>query len=174
MKSLITKIKESKSSAKHSIVLSIDIKGAFVNLNQAILKALTESPCPRNITTVFSNILQNRQVSIQTPTGPIIRNQAKGCPQGSCSSPALWNLVANTALNLPWQDGIHVQAFADDFAMVIKEQLKNVAQNAINEFNLWYMANHLEMAPEKTNYIIFSTLVAPPRLTWNGVTIKKS
>ncbi|GBN80579.1 hypothetical protein AVEN_108228-1 [Araneus ventricosus] len=127
---------------------------------------------------MFSNILQNRQVSIQTPTRPIIRNQAKGCPQGSCSGPSLWNLVANTALNLPWQDGIHVQAFADDFAMVIKaptkEQLKNVAQNAINEFNLWCMANHLEVAPEKTNYIIFSALVAPPRLTWNGVTIKKS
>ncbi|GBM71872.1 hypothetical protein AVEN_229367-1 [Araneus ventricosus] len=124
---------------------------------------------------MFLNILQNHQVSIQTPTGPILKNQAKGCPQGSCSGAALWNLVAKSALNLLWQDGIYVHAFSDVFAMIIKvptkEQLKNVAQNAFNEFNSWYVSNHLEVAPEKINYIIkavtviFSTLVGPPRLT---------
>ncbi|GBM53317.1 Putative protein in type-1 retrotransposable element R1DM [Araneus ventricosus] len=84
--SLLTKIKEARSTAKHSIVLSIDIKGAFDNLHhEAIMKALSSSQSPANITKVFNNLLQNRKVTVQTPTGPIVREQRKGCPQGSCS-----------------------------------------------------------------------------------------
>ncbi|GBN19763.1 Putative protein in type-1 retrotransposable element R1DM [Araneus ventricosus] len=176
--SLLNKIQEARTTSNHSIVLSIDIKGAFDNLHhEAIMKALLDSQSPSNITKVFFNLLQNRKVTVQTPTGPIERDQRKGCPQGSCSGPALWNLVANSALNLPWRENVHVQAFADDFAMVIhaptKKKLKETAQEAINIFDNWCTQNHLEVAPEKTNYIIFSSLVASPRLTWKGTTIKK-
>ncbi|GBM41263.1 hypothetical protein AVEN_180553-1 [Araneus ventricosus] len=146
---------------------TLNIKGSFDNLHhQAILQVLAASPCPANINKVFYNILQNRKASIQTPTGPVLRDLKKGYPQVSCSSPALWNLVANSALNI-WPDNVHVQAFADDFAMVIhaptKEKLKQVAQNAINAFDTWCKETHLEVAPEKTNYIILSKMVAPPK-----------
>ncbi|GBM07978.1 Putative protein in type-1 retrotransposable element R1DM [Araneus ventricosus] len=178
LESLLSRIKEARATAKHSIVLSIDIKGAFDNLHHdAILTAIRDSPCPANIQKVFVNLLQNRNVSLQSPTGPIIKPQAKGCPQGSCSGPALWNLVANSALNIQWPSEVHIQAFADDFAMVIKaktkENLKQVAQTAINTFNTWCETNYLEVAPEKTQFIIFSKMVAPPRLLWKGVKIKK-
>ncbi|GBM44380.1 hypothetical protein AVEN_147389-1 [Araneus ventricosus] len=178
LESLLSKIKEARTSEKHGIVLSIDIKGAFDNLHhEAIIKALGKSPCPANILKVYINLLKNRKVSIQSLSGPIIKPQAKGCPQGSCSGPALWNLVANSALNIKWPDEVHIQAFADDFAMVIKapteEKLKQVAQKAIDTFNTWCEVNHLDVAPDKTQFILFSKMVAPPRITWEGVKIKK-
>ncbi|GBM29694.1 hypothetical protein AVEN_156881-1 [Araneus ventricosus] len=35
----------------------------------------------------------NRKVILNTCEGPAIRDQKQGCPQGSSSGPALWNLV---------------------------------------------------------------------------------
>ncbi|GBO37307.1 hypothetical protein AVEN_24412-1 [Araneus ventricosus] len=47
----------------------------------------------------------------------------RGVPQGSCSGPLFWNLVMDTALDLPLPQGSHIQAYADDIIVVIREQL---------------------------------------------------
>ncbi|GBM59458.1 Putative protein in type-1 retrotransposable element R1DM [Araneus ventricosus] len=178
LNSLLSEIQDARNHSKHTIVLSIDIKGAFDNLHhQAIVQALTNSPCPANLCKIFIDLLQNRKVSIFTPNGPVFKDQQKGCPQGSCSGPVLWNLVANKALQITFKDGIHIQAFADDFVLVIqantKEELKLKSQEAINKFNIWCEDSKLEVSPEKTQYILISKLVASPRLTWKGKTIKR-
>ncbi|KAG8174720.1 hypothetical protein JTE90_025063 [Oedothorax gibbosus] len=36
----------------------------------------------------------------------------RGCPQGSCSGPLLWNMIADEALKLNWPDGCYAQAYA--------------------------------------------------------------
>ncbi|GBM59817.1 hypothetical protein AVEN_10024-1 [Araneus ventricosus] len=58
------------------------------------------------------------KVALLTPQGRARKDQKQGCPQGSCSSPALWNLVTNEILNQVWPDNVHIQAFADDFVLV--------------------------------------------------------
>ncbi|GBO11739.1 hypothetical protein AVEN_94212-1 [Araneus ventricosus] len=46
-----------------------------------------------NINRLFHSLLQNRKVTLLTPQGRATKEQKQGCPQYSCSSPALWNLV---------------------------------------------------------------------------------
>ncbi|GBM28073.1 hypothetical protein AVEN_66560-1 [Araneus ventricosus] len=61
---------------------------------------------------------KNRKVILNTCEGPAIRDQKQGCPQGSCSGSALWNLVANEILQENWPINTSIQAFADDFVLV--------------------------------------------------------
>ncbi|GBO16141.1 hypothetical protein AVEN_29551-1, partial [Araneus ventricosus] len=44
----------------------------------------------------------------------------RGFPQGSCSGPLFWNLVMDSALDLPLPQGSHIQAYADDIIVVIR------------------------------------------------------
>ncbi|GBN53010.1 hypothetical protein AVEN_175100-1 [Araneus ventricosus] len=92
---LLSKIQTARRYGKHVLVLSIDMKGAFDSLqHRAILKSLDASPCPVNTNRLFHCLLQNRKVTLQTPQGIATKDQKQGCPQGSCSGPALWNLLA--------------------------------------------------------------------------------
>ncbi|GBM51268.1 hypothetical protein AVEN_267136-1 [Araneus ventricosus] len=61
------------------------------------------------------------EVTLLTPQGRATKEK-QGCPlsQGSCSGPALWNLAANKILNQVWPDNVRIQAFSDDFVLVIK------------------------------------------------------
>ncbi|GBM33962.1 Putative protein in type-1 retrotransposable element R1DM [Araneus ventricosus] len=84
----ITKLLDSthrgKASGNHVLVLSIDIKGAFDNIQlNAIVSYLDNSKCPANIVNIFKKILQNRKVILNTYQGQAIRDQKQGCPQGS-------------------------------------------------------------------------------------------
>ncbi|GBM29115.1 Retrovirus-related Pol polyprotein from type-1 retrotransposable element R1 [Araneus ventricosus] len=118
---LLSKIQIARRDGKHVLVLSIDIKGAFDNLqHRAILKSLDASICPININRLFHSLLQNRKVTLLTPQGRATKDQKQGCPQDSCSGPALWNLVDNEKLNQVWPHNVHIQAFADDFCWSLK------------------------------------------------------
>ncbi|GBM23223.1 Retrovirus-related Pol polyprotein from type-1 retrotransposable element R1 [Araneus ventricosus] len=139
---LLSKIQTARRDGKHVLVLSIDIKGAFVNLqHRAILKSLDASACPSNINRLFHSLLQNRKVTLLTPQGRATKDQKQGYPQGSCSVPALWNLVANEIINQVWPDNVHILAFADDFVLVIKadtnKSLVKDTQSAITQFSSW-------------------------------------
>ncbi|GBM48243.1 hypothetical protein AVEN_72508-1 [Araneus ventricosus] len=54
-----------------------------------------------------------------------------GCPQGSCSGPALWNRVASESLK-DWPENTAIQAFADDFVIVSDASKKLKIENQIN------------------------------------------
>ncbi|GBM69460.1 Retrovirus-related Pol polyprotein from type-1 retrotransposable element R1 [Araneus ventricosus] len=160
---LLRKIKTARRDDKHILVLSIDIKGAFDNLqHRAILKSLDASACPRNINRLFHSLLQNRKVTLLTPQSRATKDQKQGCPQGSCSGPALWNLVANEILYQVWPDNVNIQAFADDFVLVIKadanRSLLEDTQSAITQFSSWCSENELAISTEETNYILFSKM----------------
>ncbi|GBL89913.1 Retrovirus-related Pol polyprotein from type-1 retrotransposable element R1 [Araneus ventricosus] len=175
---LLRNIKTARRNGKHVLVLSIDIKGAFDNLqHRAILKTLDASACPSNINRFFHSLLQNRKVTLLTPQGRATKEQKQGCPQGSCSGPAMWNLVANEILNRVWPDNVHIQAFADDFVLVIKadtnKSLVEDTQSAITQFSSWCSENELAISTEKTNYILFSKMVRSPKITWNGYKINR-
>ncbi|GBM97431.1 Retrovirus-related Pol polyprotein from type-1 retrotransposable element R1 [Araneus ventricosus] len=175
---LLRNIKTARIDGKHVLVLSIDIKGVFDNLqHRAILKTLDASACPSNINRLFHSLLQNRKVTLLTPQGRATKEQKQGCPQGSCSGPALWNLVANEILNQVWPDNVHIQAFADDFVLVIKadtnKSLVEDTQNAITQFSSWCAENELAISTEKTNYTLFSKMVRCTNITWNGYKINR-
>ncbi|GBM68396.1 Retrovirus-related Pol polyprotein from type-1 retrotransposable element R1 [Araneus ventricosus] len=93
---LLRKIQTARRDGKHVLVLSIDVKGAFYNVqHRDKLKSLDASTCPINIHRLFHSLLQNRKVTLLTRQGRATKDQNQGFSQGSCSGPALWNLVAN-------------------------------------------------------------------------------
>ncbi|GBM71303.1 Putative protein in type-1 retrotransposable element R1DM [Araneus ventricosus] len=116
---LLDSIHKGKASGDHVLVLSIDIKGAFENIqHNAIEPYLDNTKCPTNIVNIFKILLQNRKVILNTCEGPTTTYQKQGCPQGYCSGPALGNLVANEIVQENWPINTNIQAFADDFSPV--------------------------------------------------------
>ncbi|GBM64469.1 hypothetical protein AVEN_194229-1 [Araneus ventricosus] len=64
---LLDTIHKGKASGDHVLVLSIDIKGAFDNIqHSAISSYLNNSKCQANIVNIFNNLLQNRKVILNT------------------------------------------------------------------------------------------------------------
>ncbi|GBM75474.1 putative RNA-directed DNA polymerase from transposon X-element [Araneus ventricosus] len=116
---LIQKISESKKKNPHVVVLSIDIKDASGNIqHSSIVNYLDNSHCPKNISTIFRNLLLNRKIILNSSELPAIRDQKMVWPQGSCSGPAHWNLVSNEILREIWPENTAIQAFADDFVII--------------------------------------------------------
>ncbi|GBN27646.1 hypothetical protein AVEN_33139-1 [Araneus ventricosus] len=67
---LLYTIHNGKASGDHVLVFSIDITGAFDNIqHSAIASYLDNSKCPANIINIFKNILQNRKVILNTCEG---------------------------------------------------------------------------------------------------------
>ncbi|GBN00628.1 hypothetical protein AVEN_199878-1 [Araneus ventricosus] len=112
-----------------------------------------------------------------TSQGKTGKEQGNGCPRGSCSGPVLWNLVANNILTEDWPLSVFIQAFADDFVMVIHSDvlanLETNAQQAINQFNSWTDRNGLTVSPDKTSYLLFTKSVASFRITFDRQTSKR-
>ncbi|GBN57771.1 hypothetical protein AVEN_262042-1 [Araneus ventricosus] len=170
-------IHEGKRNKDNILVLSVDIKGAFDNIqHQSIVNCLDNLNCPLNIRNIFENLLQTREAILNTQEGQETREQKQGCPQGSCSGPALRNLVGNDLLNQDWSAHTSIQAFADDFVLVIKarkkEDLRRSAQESIGKFITWADNNNLEELPDKINYIQFRRWATRPRIYWKGERIK--
>ncbi|GBL93973.1 hypothetical protein AVEN_76695-1 [Araneus ventricosus] len=88
---------------------------------------------PERFRAVESGSQGNRKVILNTCEGPAIRDQKQGCPQGSCSGPALWNLVANEILQENWPINTSIQAFADDFVLVSHAPTRVQLESQINE-----------------------------------------
>ncbi|GBM97774.1 hypothetical protein AVEN_205641-1 [Araneus ventricosus] len=126
---------------------------------------------------VCVSILQNMKVSLLTPQGRATKDRKQGCPQGPCSGPTLLTLVANEIHNQVWQDNVHIQAFADDFVLVIEadtnKSLVKDMQSEITHFSSWCSENELAISTDKTNYILFSKMVSSPKFTWNGYNINR-
>ncbi|GBM84567.1 hypothetical protein AVEN_33842-1 [Araneus ventricosus] len=94
-------------------------------------------------------------MTLLTPQGSATKDQK----QGSCSGPALWNLVAKEILNQVWPDNVHMQAFVDDFVLVIEadtnKSLVGDTQSAITQFSSWCSENELAISTEKNKlYLI--------------------
>ncbi|XP_055951673.1 uncharacterized protein LOC129987758 [Argiope bruennichi] len=171
-------IKLAKQNKNHVLLLSIDIKGAFDNIQHAAIEDyLNNSNSPANLIEIFKDILKNRKVVLNTAEGPAEREQKQGCPQGSCSGPALWNLVANEILQQEWPRNTTIQAFADDFAIIThaptRKEIENQTHAAIEKFSKWANKNKLEISINKTNYIFLSKIVRGPSIKWNGTAIKR-
>ncbi|GBM04257.1 Putative protein in type-1 retrotransposable element R1DM [Araneus ventricosus] len=157
---LLDSIHKGKASGDNVLVLSIGIKGVFDNIqHNAIQTYLDNSKCPTNIVNIFKNLLQNRKVILNTCEGPAIRDQK----QGSCSGPALWNLVSNEIFQGNSPINTNIKAFADDFVLVFhartRVQLESQINQSIAKFSAWTSRNQLQISADKTNYLLYSKLV---------------
>ncbi|GBM51043.1 hypothetical protein AVEN_123860-1 [Araneus ventricosus] len=63
---------------------------------------------------------------MQTSEGSVLWEQTQGCPQGSCSGPAFWNIPADEVLSMQGPQGVHLQEFTDDFSLIVTDNIREV------------------------------------------------
>ncbi|GBO36880.1 hypothetical protein AVEN_72800-1 [Araneus ventricosus] len=157
-----------RSTKQHALVISLDIKGAFDHLEyNSIKNSINNSNFHSNTKETLIDILSGRQVALNTSQGPATLPQHRGCPQGSWTGPVFWNLVANEVLTQSWPEGVHLQAFADDFIFLIKAptkaKVKSLANEALNQFKSWAATHNVEISADKSNYMHFNKNRNGPR-----------
>ncbi|GBO46671.1 hypothetical protein AVEN_46920-1, partial [Araneus ventricosus] len=152
---LLEVIEDAKKREHYVIVISLDIQGAFDNLKYDIIrKELRNLFTKCNISETLEDILSNRKVAIRTGGRPAAWEQMQGRPQGSCTSPLFWNIVADEILKTDWPKEIHLQAFADDFAFVIsggtRRELEQHTSFALETFKNWTDKNQFNISIKKS------------------------
>ena len=116
-----------------AITISLDVQGAFDSAWwPAILQRMREAKCPRNLYNLVQDYLKRRKAIITTNKVNLGKNTTKGCPQGSCCGPILWNIQYNPALNLSYTHHTRALAFADDLILMIRADGIREAENIAN------------------------------------------
>ena len=163
--------KKNLSSRKLVLAILIDIKNAFNSLSWTAIKAsLRENGISEDLTEILESYFSDREIT----SGGVKKTMTAGVPQGSQIGPTLWNLAYNGVfkLNLPF--GSEIIGYADDIVVVIKDKdpkaLESKGNECIKRIDRYLKTLKLEMAPQKSEAIIFSRKhqLEPVRIHHNG------
>ena len=107
----------------------------------------------------IENLLRHRTVQVELNGEKIKRKVVKGNPQGGILSPFLWNCVLNSLLVDLRNRGFHVQAYADDVAILVTGTnmlwIKGRAQKALNIASNWALNQELQFSSKKIEIVLF-------------------
>ncbi|GBL99277.1 hypothetical protein AVEN_177312-1 [Araneus ventricosus] len=139
-------------------MISLDIKGAFDHLQYTSIKnSLDNLKYHRNKIETIIDILSKRKVAINTSQRPATWNQQQGClkaPAQDLLSGTWWPTKCSSKTG---PKGVHLLAFADDFVFLVnvgsKQEVKNLANKAIQTFKTWADKHKLEISLDKTYYL---------------------
>ena len=108
----------SRAPTKYLLGLFIDFKGAFDYLEWGvILDKLRRMELPE--LPLWVDYFRDRTVLLTSQAGSVSRSVERGCPQGSISGPAIWNLMLDDLLTELIDDGFLVVAYADDLLVMV-------------------------------------------------------
>jgi len=143
------------------LIASLDVKGAFDSAWwSAILNGLREAKCPRNLYYLTKDYLKNRKAVIAIISLSKEKNMTKGCSQGSCLSPGLWNIQFNHLLKIQYTKHTKVVAFADDILIMIKAETVGEAENIANvkmdKILKWAKDNKIRFNEEKSKVMVMT------------------
>ncbi|KAG8179219.1 hypothetical protein JTE90_004047 [Oedothorax gibbosus] len=136
-------------------IVSLDIAGAFDTVWwPSILSLINKADCIKDLFLLFKDYLGDRKVTYLNGNEEISKAVERGCPQGSCSGPLLWNMIADEALKLSWPDGCYAQAYADDIVLVVSGDTKDILESrgntALTKLKTWADEFKLRFNPSKT------------------------
>ena len=116
-----------------TIVVSRDVKGAFdAAWWPSVLKTLKYFNCPRNLYYLTNSYFSQRTAVMSTNSLQVEKEVNKGCPEGSCCGPGLWNIQYNSLLNLDFKKQTKAITFADDLLIVVKAESIGEAEHITN------------------------------------------
>ncbi|UYV73376.1 hypothetical protein LAZ67_10002942 [Cordylochernes scorpioides] len=97
------------------LFVALDIDGAFNSMNwNKLMGNLMDMGCPDNLCSLVRDFLRDRRISLSFGGRKLERNCARGCPQGSCCGPILWNILVNTVFQEDLPEGARLVLYADD------------------------------------------------------------
>jgi ribonuclease HI len=166
----------SECSVGYVALASHDIKGAFDHVSHLyIITQLLQMGLPKNLVMGILAFLSNRIAVLGDKEIKIER----GCPQGSCLGPTLWNVAVQPLLeriesNYP---DINLVAYADDLLFIItarrKMDLISNSQLISEECSSWAESAKLEFSLDKSNLLFIRSrgckkLKTLPKLQFQG------
>ena len=141
---------------KQGILISLDIKGAFDNVDiNSIIRNLKNKSVPKYLQEIIADFLSNRSIQFTLNNKTHTREIRKGVPQGAILSPTLWNIVMDELLTDLEQSELGFQiAFADDLNLLLSDNdamiLEYKANTVIKKATDWGNRNGLKFNTTKT------------------------
>ncbi|GFU52807.1 putative 115 kDa protein in type-1 retrotransposable element R1DM [Trichonephila clavipes] len=151
-------VKRGKKKHLHSILISLDINGAFDNAWwPCILNLLKKAEIPINIFSLVAEFLNDRVAKMQLGSTSAIRCLKRGCPKGSVSLPIFWNIIINDLLSKPNNLACcEIIAFADDILVCSQGRDLSAtfphAQKALNLAFDWSKSFKFDFNSDKTRF----------------------
>jgi hypothetical protein len=154
-------IQEGFRKGEITVTVSLDVEGAF---NSAwwpgVLRNLQESRCPRNLYNLAKSYFSQRKATLTTNNIYIEREVSKGCPQGSCLGPGMWNIFYNSLLNITFTSETKIIAFADDLIILTKGKSVSEVENTVNreltKISRWAKENKVRFNDKKSKIMLMS------------------
>lgn len=136
-----------------------DIMGAFDSIKiSSAIKAMEEKNFPPKLIRWFKQYLENRYAETSLQGETVRKKLIKGCQQGSCTGPLIWNLIMDSFLSLH-KGAVLSRGFADDGILLILGlspiAMVDLMQVAINKTVQWGIKFDLIFQPQKTNAMFF-------------------
>ena len=99
----------------------MDVEGAFNSAwAPSVQKNLQESGCTGNLYKLTKNYFSKRRATMERNNIKLERAVSKGCPQGSCLGPGMWNIFYNSLLKLKFTSSTIIIAFVDDLLLLTR------------------------------------------------------
>ena len=86
------------------------------------IKGLREAEWPRNLYYLTQDYLKERKAIITINNISMEKKITKGCPQGSCCGPGLWNIQFDPLPKLQYTKHTKAVAFADDLLIMVRAE----------------------------------------------------
>lgn len=144
-----------------TIIISLDIKGAFDNVNQDMLIAKMDMEMGRDpLKYWLAEFILNRRIKIKK--GQLvseIKQVCTGVPQGSALGPILWNYaISNIEKGITVAGHTELLKYADDILIVHSSTHRRIEddptpQKCLDELESKLQALELALCPEKSSYM---------------------
>ncbi|XP_054161224.1 uncharacterized protein LOC128959306 [Oppia nitens] len=173
---LLKEIEKQKKKKMRSYSGLFDIKAAFDNAWwPLILNGLKAKEIGQNTFQLINSYFSNRKVCMKYNDVTVKKTVTKGCVQGSVCGPTFWNVIIDELLNIPFPEGIHIQAFADDVILLghhkDKHILKNNIETTLQIISNWGNSAKLMFGAEKTQLISFTKPTHNFNVEMSGITL---